>query len=399
MIRGACAALVFALLVTSGSPLAADEPSIAIGLDLPLSGIDGASAIPVRNAVILAIEEANVRGLPGRVRLVLDDVDDSVQGKHDPAQGAANLRSFVDDGRVVAAIGPMNSNVAKAEIPIGNAAGLAQITMGATAVELTHPPAAVALRPANPTRPAFFRVCAADDVQGAASARFARSAGLRRAFVVDDNESYGKGLADVFAASFASDGGSVIGREHLTAFSIDYKPLLTKIAAARPDLVFFGGIVSTGGAVLRRQMPDVGLGSVPYFGGDGLESPEFVPLAGAAADGTYFTDIAPDVDRLPAARSFVTAYRARFASAPGSYSAGGFAAAEVAIAAIRSALTAHPSRLPTRDEVLGLVARTSGLASPVGPVTFDANGDLLHPVISLYRVERGRVVFVRQSGV
>jgi branched-chain amino acid transport system substrate-binding protein len=396
--RLATAFLGSLLVVAYSAPVRAQVQTIEIGLDLPLSGIDGASAIPVRNAVLLAIEEANRRGLPGGVHLALEDLDDTVQGKHDPAQGAQNMKAFVADPAVLVAIGPMNSNVAKAQIPIGNAAGLAQITMAATAIELTHPPDAVKLRPYNPNRPAFFRVCASDDRQGAAAARFARDAGLRRAFVIDDNESYGKGLADVFARAFAADGGSVLGREHLTPFALDFGPLLTKVKATGPDAIFFGGIVSTGGAVLRKQMADAGLGGVPYFGGDGLESPEYQPLAGPAAEGTYFTLIAPDVGHLPAARAFAAAYRARFGSPPGSYSPGGYAAAVVAIDAVRGALRAHPDRLPTRDEVLARVAATNGLVTPIGRIAFDPSGDLRQPVISLYRIHGGRVEFVRQAG-
>lgn len=64
-------------------------------------------------------------------------------------------------------------------------------------------------------------------------------------------------------------------------------------------------------------MADVGLEHVAYFGGDGLSGREYVPLAGPAADGTYFTLIAPDVDHFPGGRIFRRAYRARFGSDPG----------------------------------------------------------------------------------
>jgi branched-chain amino acid transport system substrate-binding protein len=398
-LRAGSIACAFAAFAVWPGAVAADDRSIAIGLDLPLSGIDGASAIPVRNAVMLAIEDANRHGVPGGYRFTLEDLDDSVQGKHDPAQGAQNLKSFVSDPSVLVALGPMNSNVAKAEIPISNAAGLAQITMAATAIELTHAPDAVKLRPANPDRPAFFRVCASDDRQGAAAAAFAREQGLKAAFVIDDNESYGKGLADVFAASFAGDHGTVIGREHLTPFALDFKALLTKVRATNPDVVFFGGIVSTGGALLRRQMADVGLGGVPYFGGDGLEGPDYLPLAGKAGDGTFFTFASPNIERLPAAIAFAKAYHARFGTAPGSYSPGGYAAAAVAIGAIEAALRAHPDQMPSRDEVLTGIAGTAGLVTPVGSISFDRQGDLRHPVISLYRIRAGQVEFVRQAGV
>ena len=380
-------------------PATAAERIIKIGLDLPLSGIDGAASLPARNAVVLAIDEANRRGLPGGGTLALVDLDDAVQGKHNPAQGAQNMRAFIADPDVVAVIGPMNSNVAEAEIPLANAAGLVQISMGATSVELTHLPQALRYRPALPERPTFFRVCASDDLQGAAVARYARKLDVRSAFVIDDNESYGRGLADVFATAFPAAGGTILGREHLTPFALDFQAMLTKVRGTHPDAVFFGGIVSTGGAVLRRQMGDVGLGKIPYLGGDGLASPDFASLAGASANNTYFTLVSPDVFHLPAAKRFLAAYRARFKADPGSYSAGAYAATAVVVAALRQLESNTASGIPSRDAVLRAVAATRGLATPVGPVSFDRQGDLRDPVIGLYRIVDGKATFVRQGAV
>jgi len=381
-LRAAAGALLLALAACSGSSAPA---GVTLGLDLPLSGIDGATGIPTRDAVVLAVADANKAGFPGGVQVTLEDLDDTVQGKHDPAQGAQNVKTFAADDAVLAVVGPLNSNVASAEIPVAAAANLPLLTMGASAVGLTQA--------AGSGVTTFFRLCAADDRQGAAIAQFARRDGRQRAFVIDDNESYGRGLADVFVASFTKAGGSVLGREHLTQFALDYKALLTKVRATGPDMVFFGGIVSTGGAVLRRQMRDVGLGAIPYYAGDGIANPEFIPLAGAAADGTAFTVGAPTGTFSPAARAFTAAYSKRFGAAPGNYGAGAYAAAQVALAAIRAELVAHPGRLPTRAEVRARIAATTDLVTPVGSVTFDKSGELLHPTISLYRVRSGRVEF------
>jgi len=381
--RAAASALLLALAACSGSSAPA---GITLGLDLPLSGIDGATGIPTRDAVVLAVEDANKAGFPGGIVVKLEDLDDTVQGKHDPAQGAQNVKTLAADDAVLAVVGPLNSNVASAEIPVAGAADLALLTMGASAVGLTR-----SAPGSGPTT--FFRLCAADDRQGAAIAQFARRDGRQRAFVIDDNESYGRGLADVFVASFTKAGGTVLGREHLTPFALDYKALLTKVRATAPDMVFFGGIVSTGGAVLRRQMRDVGLGALPYYAGDGIANPEFIPLAGPAADGTAFTVGAPTASFSPAARAFTAAYSKRFGAAPGNYGAGAYAAAQVALAAIRAELTAHPGRLPTRAEVRDRIAATSDLVTPIGSVAFDKSGELRNPTISLYRVRGGRVEF------
>jgi branched-chain amino acid transport system substrate-binding protein len=140
-------------------------------------------------------------------------------------------------------------------------------------------------------------------------------------------------------------------------------------------------------------MRDVGLGALPYYGGDGIANPEYVPLAGPAADGTAFTLGAPTTTFSPAARAFSAAFRKRFGAEPGNYGPAAYAAAQVALGAIRAELTAHPGRLPTRAEVRARIAATSDLVTPVGSVAFDRAGDLRRPTISLYRVEGGRIRF------
>jgi len=150
---------------TSSSSAAPSGGSvIKIGIDLPESGGDASNGIPTRNGALLAIDEANAKGVPGGFTFAAYDLDDAVQGVHDPAQGAQNVKSFVSDAATLAMMGPFNSNVAKAEIPITNDAGLAQISPSNTNVTLTGSgPDAKALRPSHPDVNAYFRVCTRDD--------------------------------------------------------------------------------------------------------------------------------------------------------------------------------------------------------------------------------------------
>ena len=299
---------------------------------------------------------------------------------------------------MLAEVGPLNSNVAKAQIPISNATSLVMISNGATAIELTHGAAARTLRSAAPDRISFFRVCASDDRQGGLVAKFAVAHGWKTAFVIDDNESYGHGVADVFAASYVRDGGTLLGREHILPFQFDFKPLLTKVAALRPQAVFFGGITSTGGGILRKEMGDVGLGTVPYLGGDGLDSPQFVNLAGTAADGTYYSIGAPEFAKLPGAQPFRAAFRARFhAGDPDSYATDAYSGARIALEAIRGLLARRPGEMPSREAVRAAIAGTSGVVTPLGTVGFDRQGDIRHPTMSMYRIAGGRSHFVAQT--
>jgi branched-chain amino acid transport system substrate-binding protein len=353
-----------------------------IGVDLPMSGADASNGIPTNNGVILAVDEANAKGLPGGIKLQVQTLDDAVQGVHDPAAGAQNIKTFVSDASVMGVVGPFNSNVAQAEIPISNDAGLAQISPSNTNDGLTIGEAAKKLRQTHPNEITYFRVCTRDHFQGAAGAASAKKLGYKKVYIVDDNETYGKGLADVFEAAFKAGGGTVLGHDHLTKNQQDFKALLTKIKSTNPDAVFFGGVTATGGGLLRRQMADAGMAKVPYIGGDGISDEEFLKVAGSMADNSYYTVAAPDV-AMTSAQAFNKAYRAKFHSAPGPYSAAAYTAANVIIAAI---VKANKAGGVTRAAVLKNIASTKGLPSPIGTVGFDKNGDTTNGVISFYKI-------------
>ncbi len=381
-----------ATAAASGAPVAAANRTVLkIGIDMPLSGADASDGQPTANGALLAIEQANVRGLGGgKYALQGDVLDDAVQGKHDPAAGAQNVKTFIGDSAVLAMIGPFNSNVAKSEIPLTNDAGLAQIAPSTVADGLTVGPDAAALRESHPDTNAFFRVCTRDSRQGAALAAFALKRGWKRIYVVDDNETYGKDLADVFVAQLAAHGGTVLGRDHITANQQDFRALLTKAKSFAPQALFFGGTTSTGGGLLRRQMADAGMRSVPFIGGDGISDETFVQQAGEMADGSFYAVAAPDALKLASARAFVAAYRKRFGATPGPYSANAYAAAQVAIAAIEKAIVVENAGVPTRAEVLRAVAQTRGLATPIGTVGFDARGDTTAPILTLVEIAGGK---------
>jgi branched-chain amino acid transport system substrate-binding protein len=377
---------------TSAAPAAAGSGgTIKIGVDLPVSGADAAIGVPTQNGAVLAIEQANKNGFTGSVfKLEASLLDDAVQGKHDPAAGAQNVKTFIADSSVLAMIGPFNSNVAKSEIPLTNDAGLAQISPSNTNDGLTVGDDAKKLRTAHPDTNAYFRVCTKDSRQGGALAQFAQKLGYKKIFIIDDNETYGKGLADTFDASFKQLGGTVLGHEHITANQQDFKALLTKVHSTAPDAVFFGGNTSTGGGLLRRQMADVGMSATPYMGGDGIsDTEEFVKEAGAMAQNVYYSFAAPDADKLPSAKAFVQAYKARFNSDVGPYSAPAFAATQIIIAAIEKAVKDDGGKMPTRADVLKNIAATSDYPTPIGKIGFDSNGDTTAPILTLKRMVAG----------
>jgi branched-chain amino acid transport system substrate-binding protein len=368
---------------------------IKIGVELPLSGGDAANGIPTDNGVKLAVEEAN-KTAPAGFSFAVDDLDDAVQGAHDPAQGAQNIKTFISDPAVLAVIGPFNSNVAKAEIPLTNDAELAQISPSNTNPGLTLGDDAKKLRTSHPDVNNYFRVCTTDDRQGAAGAQFARKLGLKRVFIVDDNETYGKGLADVFDLQFRKAGGTVLGHEHLNKGQQDFKALLTKANNLHPDFIYYGGTTVTGGGLLRKQMGDSGMANMPYIGGDGISDATFLTQAGSMANNSYYTVAAPETSKLPSAKTFVAAYLAKFNQPVGPYSANAYTAAQIEIAAIEAAMKANGGKMPARLDVLKGVAATKNFNSPIGSVGFDANGDTTAPILSFYKIAGGKAQFVDQ---
>lgn len=379
----------------ASGPAVAKGGTIKIGIDLPITGADATDGIPAENGAKLAIDQANAKGTVAGYKLEAYVLDDAVNGVHDPAQGARNTQQFIADAAVMGFVGPFNSNVAKVEIPLGNESGLAQISPSATNEGLTKPQfGGLDLRKANPTRIAFFRVCTTDDIQGPAGADYALTKlNKKSAYIVDDNETYGLGVANNFEKEFTAKGGKVLGHDHLTKGQTDFTSLLTKIKGANPDIVVYGGTTSTGGGLLRGQMPDAGLGSLPYLGFDGISDTQFIKDAGSAADNVYYTVAAVNAAKLPAAQQFIKDYNAAYKADIGAYSANCFDAANIIIASIAKAASAGSV---TREAVRANIAATKGFQGVIGTTSFDANGDTTNRIISIYSITKGKTDFADQ---
>ncbi|HEV2879613.1 MAG TPA: branched-chain amino acid ABC transporter substrate-binding protein [Candidatus Eremiobacteraceae bacterium] len=371
---------------------------VRIGSDLPVSGGDASDGVPTANGVKLAVIDANKRHLIPGFTIVASIVDDAVNGVHNPSQGAKNIQAFASDSAVLGVVGPFNSNVAKAEIPLSNSLGIALVSPANTNPDLTKGPLAAQLRTTNPNDITYFRVCTTDDIQGPAGADYAAQVvKLKRAYVLDDNETYGKGVADQWAAQFQKDGGTVLGHDHITKGQQDFHALLTRAASLSPDVVFYGGTTSTGGGLVRKQMADAGLGNIAYFGADGVRNDQFLTDAGAAANGSYATVATVNATKIPAAQTFLKEYQAQFGVPVGSYSANGYVAAMTIIEATAAAMKDTSGALPTRAQVLDQLRSGKVHHSIIGDFSFDANGDTTNKIISIYGVRNGGWVFLSQK--
>jgi branched-chain amino acid transport system substrate-binding protein len=376
--------------------------TVKIGISLPLSGSDLAAAGPARDGALLAIKNAGV--IDGWT-IETSVLDHAVNGVHDPQQGAKDMQTLASDTAVVGVVGPFNSSVAKAQIPVSNEAGLLQCSPANTNPDLTKGDAGKQLRQANPDKINYIRVAATDDIQGPAVAQFGiQNLGLKKVFIIDDTETYGKGLADAFAAEWTKEGGTVVGREGAPKGTTDYVPILTKAASLSPDSVFFGGVTSTGGGLVRKQMAQAGLGALPYMGGDGIQDGpgttdgSMINIAGTTAANSYSSVAA--IHDIPNKDKFVADYKAAYGVEPGAYAASGYACAQVILDAIKRAAAAGDV---TREAVRAAAVDPAAKYDTVlGPLSFDAVGDTSQHVISLYKVDmtqaggKGDWVFEKQ---
>ena len=364
--------------------------TVKFAIELPLQGSEKAASDPIINGVKLAIKQAG--GGAGGYAITLPQAsvyDDALNGAHDPQTGAKNMQTIVADADVVAVIGPLNSSVAKTEIPISNAAGLFQCSPANTNPDLTKPPAALDIRKTNPTKINYVRVVTTDDFQGPAAAQYIiQKLGKKNIYIIDDTETFGKGIADTFAAEVTKEGGTVVARDGVPKSTTDYTSILTNAKAKNPDAIYFGGVTATGGARILKAAVQVGMGGIPFVGPDGINDgsattkDSFLNLAGDDAKNALST--LAGIGDYPGRAAFETAYKAEYNAAPTGYASTGFACAQVAIDALNRA-AASSDKAALREAVRAAGSDTTVKYNTIiGTFSFDANGDTSQKIISIY---------------
>jgi branched-chain amino acid transport system substrate-binding protein len=385
---GAGAVLVLGACGPAGGGVPTD---VKIAIELPLQGSEKAASDPIIKGIRLAVKQAG--GKAGGYNITVPDsavFDDALAstGAHDPQTGANNMTKIVSDASYVAVIGPLNSSVAKAQIPISNASGLTQCSPANTNPDLTKGDPAKALR----TKPNnYVRVVTTDDVQGPAAALYIHDTLKKNSvYVIDDTETFGKGVADAFEKAFTGAGGKVVKHDAAPKTTQDYVSIMTAAKALNPEAMYFGGVTATGGARILLAAAQVGLGDIPYVGPDGINDgsgatkDSFLNLAGAKAKNSYSTLAGPGTFEGKA--KFDTDYKAEYGIDATGYAGQGFACAQIVLDAIGRAGAAKPGNLAAlKEEVRKATTDTTHTYKTiVGDVTFDANGDTSQLIVSIY---------------
>ena len=383
---------------SGGGGLSSCRGAITVATDLPLTGGDSTDGPPVQQAAQLAVEQANSKQTLGGCTLKYVSKDDATVAAngHDPVQGKANLTALSSDSTLVGIVGPFNSGVAVAEIPVASQNHLALISPSNTNPGLTQVGTNPAIDTASlyPGPHTYFRTIATDTNQAQILAYVATTElKATKAYAIDDQQTYGRGLRLLFEKFFVADGGTILdpGANSLPSATHDFSTQVSDAQSKGAQVIFFGGTSGTGCGVLRSQMP----ATLTELGGDGCQDGKFLTDAGSNGNGAMATS-APDVSKVATSQQFNTDFKARWgadAYANSPYTPYGYDAMNILIQAIKAVLVSNGGQPPAdsmtfRDDVVQQLHQTK-YSGAVGVTAFDQNGDTTNTGFTLYQVAAG----------
>lgn len=364
--------LALAGVTMAGSTAVLADVVVKIGFAGPLTGPIAHVGKDEQYGAQLALDDANAKGLSlggQKVKFELMAEDDQA----DPRTATTVAQRLADAG-VKGVIGHVTSGAAIPASRIYEQAGIPAITPSSTSPALTRQ-----------RYRTTYRVIANDLQQGAAMAKFATEVlKATRIAVIDDRTAYGQGLADAVVDSLKRLGVTPVGREFTTDKSTDFAAILTKLKAARPDAIFYGGMDAQGAPVLK-QMKQLGI-TAKYLGGDGACTAEMIKIAGPAmSPDVYCTQAGIPMDKMPGGKEFNERFKKRFGVPVQLYAPYSYDAATALVEAMKLANSAEPAKyLPQLQKV--------AFKGVTGNIAFDASGDSREGGVTLYQFNSGKWV-------
>jgi branched-chain amino acid transport system substrate-binding protein len=361
------------------------KTTVVIGVDAPLTGSLSALGQGIKNSVDLATKVANKNNEVPGVTFKIKEFDDQAV----PSSGKQNATSMVDDDQILGMVGPLNSGVAQSMQGVFAKADLAQVSPANTNPALTQGDDWASGKKNRPFK-TYFRTATTDVIQGRFAAQYYyKDSKKRKVFVVDDKQTYGAGLAKIFAQEFQRLGGKVVGTDHLTVKETDFSGIAAKVKSSGADSVYFGGQYPEGG-LLSDQIKQAGA-NIPIMGGDGMYDPAFIKASGTSNDGDLATSVGYPVEKLASAKTFVKDYAAEGYKDPyAAYGGYSYDAAWAIIQAIKTVVNDNDGKLP--DDARAKITETLNKVSfegVTGKVSFDQYGDTTNKQLTVYKVVKG----------
>jgi branched-chain amino acid transport system substrate-binding protein len=367
--------LSFAIAVTAMTAAGA-AAQVKIGVAGPITGPNAATGAQMKNGVDQAAADLNKTGGILGQKITVEYGDDV----SDPKQGVSVANDFSADG-VKFVIGNYNSGVTIPSSEVYQENGILEITPAST----------------NPTVTErgmwnIFRVCGRDDQQGRVAGEYILKhfKGKRIAFV-NDKTTYGKGLADETLKTIKAGGMDSVLYEGINTGEKDYSALVSKIKQSRADLVYFGGLYTEAGLIVR-QMRDQGV-TAPLMGGDGITSDEFASVGGPGVVGSLMT-YGPDPRNRPEAKAVVAEFRAKNFE-PEAYTLYSYAAVQIIAQAATAANSLDPKKVADKMHS-GMTFKTV-----IGNISYDKKGDITRLDYVVYRWVKqpdGKITYVELPG-
>jgi branched-chain amino acid transport system substrate-binding protein len=335
--------------------------TVVVSSDLPLQGSSKDASDATNQAIELYLEQIGYKAGDYTIEFKKYDNSTAAAGKWDQAQCTKNATDHVANANELAVMGTYNSGCAKIIVPILNQDPSGPMLMVSQAN--TNPGLTKTWDPGEPDKyyPTgkrnYARVVTTDDNQGRAAAQFmAKDLGVKTCYILNDNETYGQGVASSFEAEAKKQGINVLGNDPWDAKQPNYTALFQKIKAGNPDCIYLGGIFdNNGGQLIKDKVAVLGDNeTVKLMGPDGFTGyPELNKLPQAQGMFLSFPGLTNDDLRAQggAAAKLLDAYKAKYGSDPASsYALYGVAAMQVILEAIKKS---DGTRKSVTDQVVG----------------------------------------------
>ncbi len=351
---------------------AGDTLVVKIGHVAPTSGAQAHYGKDNENGVRMAIEDLNKQGVMiGGKKATFEIVaeDDAA----DPKQGTAAAQKLCDS-KVAGVVGHLNSGTTIPASKVYNDCGIPHVTGAATNPDLT-----------KPGYKTTYRIIANDLALGAGLAFYAADTlKLKKVAVIDDRSAYGQGVADIFKKTAKEKGMTVVDEQFTTDKATDFMAILTAIKAKGPDAIFYGGMDPQAGPMLR-QMEQLGMSKVKYFGGDGICTSEIAKLAAGAKtlSNVICAEGGASLAKMPGGVEWKKRYDEKYPNQFQVYSPYTYDATFVLVDAMKRANSSDPK------VYIPELIKTS-YKGVTTTIEFLPNGELKNPSITLYTYKDGK---------
>ena len=349
--------------LTRADAIAAAPLPIKIGVGGPMTGSDAVFGAEMRNGVEQAVRDINAAGGMLHHKLSVEIGDDA----GDPKQGAAVAKKFVAD-HLRFVVGHFNSGVTLPASSIYADNNILDITPASTNPQITERGLET-----------VFRTCGRDDQQAAVATKFLASLGNKKIAIVHDKTTYGKGLADAVRKDLAALGIKDVLYDGVETGEKDYSALVAKIKASGAEIVYWGGLQTEAGRIVR-QMRERGVDAV-MMASSGIASDEFAALGGDAIIGTIMT-FPRDPRNRPQAANVVKEFKARNVD-PETYTLYSYAAVQIIQQAAEQAKSLDPK------DIAKVMHAGTPFKTVLGDIAFDAQGDITRPDYSIFIWRKG----------